>query len=61
MIYLISPWAATWGADICDLIGLFLLNDLENLSKSKYIGLYHDDELMVTKWSNANKKEQAKI
>ena len=36
------------GAEICDLIGIFLVNDLRKLSKSESIGLYRDDGLMVT-------------
>ena len=46
--------------EICDLIRLFLLNDPGKFSKSKYIGLYCNDGLMVTYSSNYYKKEQAK-
>ena len=35
------------GAEICDLIGLFLLNDVRKLSKSECICLYRDDRLKI--------------
>ena len=46
--YLMSPWAATRGVEISDLIGMCLLNDLRKLSKSVCIGLYRDEGLIVT-------------
>ena len=35
------------GAEICDLVGLFILNNLSELFEKSNIGLYRDDGLMV--------------
>ena len=38
-------------AEVAELVGLFLLNGLENLIPQQYIGLYRDDGLAVTNLS----------
>ena len=35
-------------AEVCELVGLFILNKLENLFPKKFIGLYRDDGLAVS-------------
>ena len=48
------------GAEICDLQGLFLFNDLRKLSKSECIGLYRDNGLIVISWSNCEQERIGK-
>ena len=40
------------GAEICELVGLFLLNRLSSIIDKRYVGLYRDDGLAIVK--NAN-------
>ena len=35
------------GAEICDLVGLFLLHDLTKKFGNKFVGLYRDDGLAI--------------
>ena len=35
------------GAEICELVGLFILNKLSNIIPTKDLGLYRDDRLAV--------------
>ena len=49
------------GADICELVGLFMLNHLEKLFGKENIGLYRDDrfgnhEKQVSTFGRQNKK-----
>ena len=37
------------GAEVCELVGLFILNDLCNIYGKENIGLYRDDGLAVFK------------
>ena len=37
------------GAEICELVGLFLLKHMENIFDREYVGLYRDDGLAVLK------------
>ena len=39
------------GAEICELVGLYILNLMTNLIDKKYIGLYRDDGLAMVKGS----------
>jgi len=44
------------GAEVCDLVGLFLLDKLANIL-GKNVGLYRDDGLAVIKGSSGPKME----
>ena len=46
------------GTEVCNLIGLFLLNDLNKIIKSKHFVLYRDDGLVVI---NKSKWERERI
>ncbi len=35
------------GADVCELVGLFLLNELSQIFDKDHVGLYRDDGLML--------------
>ena len=35
------------GAEICELVGIFILNEISNIIDKNSIGLYHDDSLGV--------------
>ena len=37
------------GAEVCDLVGLFLLSELKKLNKNVELGCYKDDSLAVSK------------
>ena len=39
------------GANVCQLVGLFILHNLEKIIDQKYVGLYRDDGLAVVKGS----------
>ena len=41
------------GAEICDLVGLFLLNDLAKKFGNKFVGLYRDDGLAIIQSKSA--------
>ena len=41
------PMGSFFGAEICDLIGLYALNHLKSLYKNNEIGLYRDDGLAI--------------
>ena len=47
------------GAEVCELMGLFLLNDLSNLIGKNNVGLYRDDGLAVV--DNASGPQMDKI
>ena len=47
------------GAEICELVGLFLLNEISKSYKKEQVGLYRDDGLTVFK--NINGHEADKI
>ena len=47
------------GAEVCELVGLFLLNDLSNLIGKNNVGLYRDDGLAVI--DNASGPQMDKI
>ena len=47
------------GAEVCELVGMFLLNDLNNLIRKNNIGLYRDDGLAVV--DNASGPQMDKI
>ena len=47
------------GAEVCELVGLFLLNDLSNLIGKNNVGLYRDDGLAVV--DNASGPQMDKI
>jgi hypothetical protein len=40
-------------AEICDLVGLFLLNNLAKKFGNKFLGLYRDDGLAIIKSKSA--------
>ncbi len=37
------------GAELCELVGLFLLNELSQIFDKDHVGLYRDDGLMLLK------------
>ena len=41
------------GAEVCELVGTFILSKLENIIGKKNIGLYRDDGLVVLRNMNA--------
>ena len=48
------------GAEICDLIGLYILFDLNFVNSLSSFGIYRDDGLAVLKRSNARMKKRQK-
>ena len=38
------------GAEVCELVGNFILNKLKNVFQNKTFGLYRDDRLAVILW-----------
>ena len=46
------------GAEVCELVGLFMLNNLNNLIDKKNIGLYRDDGLAVFKNQNGHQNDK---
>ena len=45
------PMGSLHGAEACELVGLFLLNDMREIAKPTDYGLYRDDGLMVVQKS----------
>ena len=48
------------GAEICDLIGLYILFDLNSLNNLSSFGLYRDDGLAVLKRSKCENEKATK-
>ena len=48
------------GAEICDLINLYILFDLNSVSSLSSFGLYRDDGLAVLKWSKCENEKATK-
>ena len=42
-----SPWAVNDRAEVCEMVGLFILNGLSNEYWKESIGLYRDDRLVI--------------
>ena len=47
------------GAEICELIGLFILDSLSSII-NKYVGLYHDDGLLVLRNANGRTTDKTR-
>ena len=47
-------------AEICKLVGLFILYEFQQISKIKNFGLYRDDELAVVKNMSGPQSEKVK-
>ena len=54
------PMGSYMGAEICDLVGLYLLNDLGKIAEANGIGLYRDDGLMITNKSKCHQESIGK-
>ena len=52
------PMGSYHGAEICDLVGLYILNELSDVLPESTFGLYRDDGLAVTNMSRPCKLEQ---
>ena len=48
------------GAEVCELVGIFLLFQLSQHYKREDFGLYHDDRLAIFKNKNSQQKEKIK-
>ena len=48
------------GIEVCDLIEMFLFNNLRNSSKSEFIELYRDEGLIVSNRSNCKEERISK-
>ena len=48
------------GAEVCELVGTFILNKLENVFQNKTFGLYRDDRLAVIKGLSGQEIERLK-
>ena len=60
-IYLMLPWVAMHdGAEICELVGLFILNHLGKKFGKKNIGLYRDDGLAIIKNRSARLADKSR-
>ena len=46
------------GAEICDLIGLYILNDLPNILVDNSYGVYRDDGLSILEKKSSCKQER---
>ena len=46
------------GAEVCELVGLFILNELKKEVKKEDIGLYRDDGLLVLKHEDGQKSDK---
>lgn len=46
------------GAEVCELVGLYMLNKLGNVVRNKNIGLYRDDGLAVIENANGPKMDR---
>ena len=49
-----------FGAKLCDLIGLYILDSLSNEYETGQIGLYRDDDLAIIRYNNNQKLENKK-
>ena len=54
------PMGSFFGAELCDLIGLYALNHLKSLYKNDEIGLYRDDGLAIIERKNKQTLEITK-
>ena len=54
------PMGSFFGAELCDLIGLYILSKLENLYDIKGIGLYRDDGVAIIEHKNNQHLENMK-
>ena len=48
------------GAEICELVGLFILNKLSNIIPTKDLGLYRDDGLAVLRNKSGPEMERTR-
>ena len=48
------------GAEVCELVGTFILNKLNNVFQNNTFGLYRDDDLAVIKGLSGAKKNVVK-
>ena len=48
------------GAEICELVGLFILNDLTPKFGKEYVGLYRDDGLLLLRGTNGRAADRAR-
>ena len=48
------------GAEVCELVGTFILNKLNNVFQNNPFGLYRDDDLAVIKGLSGAKKNVVK-
>ena len=48
------------GAEICELVGLFILNKLTNIIPTKDLGLYRDDGLAVLRNKSGPEMERTR-
>ena len=46
------------GAEVCELVGLYMLNSLQKLVKTHSVGLYRDDGLMVIQGGTGHQKDK---
>ena len=54
------PMGSYFGAELCELIGLYILNELQALYDPKDIGLYRDDGLAIIKRTSSQQLETLK-
>ena len=48
------------GAEICELVGIFILKSLEDKIDKQDIGLYRDDGLMILRNANGQKTDRTR-
>ena len=48
------------GAELCELVGLFLLNELSQIFDKDHVGLYRDDGLMLLKGTRGRLADQTR-
>jgi len=48
------------GAEVCELVGLFILDQLDNILRKENVGLYRDDGLAVLKNCSGTMMERTK-
>ena len=54
------PMGSFFGAELCDIIGLYALNHLKSLYKDNEVGLYRDDGLAIIERTNNQTLENTK-
>ena len=54
------PMGSFFGAELCDLIGLYALNHLKSLYNDNEVGLYRDDGLAIIERTNNQTLENTK-